>query len=260
VDDGLKHDYVLQAERYDSSRGVSPDLLRAVAGDIESGPGRRLLDIGGGTGNYAAALRSRGWEPTVVDASPQMRRQAESKGLATIAGNATELPLPDGGYDAVTLIAMLHQVEDWRTALAEARRVLGHDGRLALVGLAAEHLREVTWAYSLFPSMGRFALPHRPALAEMLAELPGATVTPIWFTDLSDASIAALCAHPEAMLDPARRRQTSFFERLEREHPDELEAGLATLRRWLEAGRRPEIERPEARRRLGDASLIGWRR
>ncbi len=52
------------------------------------------------------------------------------------------------------------------------------------MGLAAEHLRAVTWAYDLFPSMREFALPHRPALAQMLAELPGANVTPIWLTDL----------------------------------------------------------------------------
>jgi DNA-binding transcriptional MerR regulator len=254
----LKHDYSRQAERYDTARGVSGDVLSALVSAMEAAPGRQMLDVGGGTGNYAAALRERGWGPIVLDASPAMRRHAEAKGLAVVAGEATMLPFADGSYDALTMISMLHQVSDWRQALAESRRVLRASGRLAIIGLAADHLREVTWAYDLFPSMREFALPHRPTLAEMLDELPGASATPIWFADVSDASIAALCAHPEALLDPTRRRQTSFFQRLERDHPEELEAGVATLRRWLETGHRPEQERSSARQRLGDASLISW--
>jgi DNA-binding transcriptional MerR regulator len=254
----LQHDYSRQADRYDRSRGVSGDVLRGVTDAIQSAPGRQLLDVGGGTGNYAAALRELGWAPTVIDASPQMRRRAEAKGLPVIAGEATMLPFADGSYDAVTMISMLHQVSDWRRALGEARRVLRSGGRLAVMGMSAEHLREVAWAYDLFPSMREFALPHRPTIDEMLAELPGGSATPIWFNDLSDASLAALCAHPEIMLEADRRRQTSFFERLERDHPEELEAGLVTLRGWLEAGRRPERERAAARERLGDATVIAW--
>ncbi len=85
-------------------------------------------------------------------------------------------------------------------------------------------------------------------------------VTPIWFRDLSDASIGALCAHPAAMLDPDRRSQTSFFERLERDHPDELSEGLATLRAQLETGLDPRDERRAARERLGDASVLWWQK
>jgi hypothetical protein len=96
-------------------------------------------------------------------------------------------------------------------------------------------------------------------LEQLQAQLPGCTTIPIWFSDLSDASIGALCAHPEAMLDEARRRQTSFFERLERDNPDELRAGLQTLETWLSSGYRPEQDRDEARQRLGDSSVIAWR-
>lgn len=259
LDQTLKHDYSRQAARYDRSRGVSVDVVSAVREALEDVRGRQLLDVGGGTGNYAAALRDYGWAPTVLDASPYMRGRAEAKGLPVIAGDATMLPFADASHDAVTMISMLHQVGDWRRALHEARRVLRSEGGLVIMGLAAEHLREVTWAYDLFPSMRAFALPARPSLAEMQAELPGAVTTPIWFSDLADASIGALCAHPEAMLDAGYRRQTSFFERLERDHPDELAAGLETLRGWVQQGRHPERERADARERLGDASVISWR-
>jgi DNA-binding transcriptional MerR regulator len=260
LEHALRHDYAAQARRYDASRGVSPDVLRAITAAIAVAPGRTLLDVGGGTGNYAAALRDVGWSPTIVDASPEMRQAAELKGLATVAGDATHLPFADGTFDALTMISMLHQVADWKAAFAEAQRVLRADGVLAVMGLTADHLREVTWAFDLFPSMRSFALDRRPTLEQLQTQLPGCSTTPIWFSDLSDASIGALCAHPEAMLDEDRRRQTSFFERLERDNPDELRAGLRTLETWLASGRRPEQGRDEARQRLGDASVIVWRK
>jgi SAM-dependent methyltransferase len=156
------------------------------------------------------------------------------------------------------MISMLHQVGNWQQALAEARRVLRPNGCLAVMLLTADHIREVSWAYDLFPAMREFALPHVPSLAELRRELPSARVIPFWFDDLSDASIAALCAFPEAMLDADLRRQNSFFGRLQRDHPRQLETGLNTLRLWLDSGRRPEQERAEARSRLGDGCVIAW--
>jgi hypothetical protein len=41
------------------------------------------------------------------------------------------------------------------------------------------------------------------------------------------------------MADPRWHRQTSYFERLERDHPEELERGLARLKRDLEVGTAP---------------------
>lgn len=106
--------------------------------------------------------------------------------------------------------------------------------------------------------MRKFALPHRPSLAELRRDLPGARVIPFQFNDLSGASIAALCAFPEAMLDAELRRQNSFFGRLEREHLGQLETGLTTLRSWLDSGQHPEQEHAEARGRLGDGTVIAW--
>ena len=233
-------------------------VLGAVTQALAGAPGCVLLDVGSGTGNYAMALRAQGWAPLLIDASPQMRQVAQGKGLPAVPGEAERLPFGDATFDAVTMISMLHQVADWGQALAEARRVLRPKGCLAVMLLTADHIQEVSWAYDLFPAMRELALPHRPSLAQLHRELPGSTVIPVWFDDLSDASIATLCAFPEAMLDPGLRRQTSFFGRLERDHPSQLQAGLTPLRSWLGSGRRPEQERAEARGRLGDASVIAW--
>lgn len=258
LEHALRHDYSKQASRYDHTRGVSSPVLNGIVTALQGAPGRSLLDIGGGTGDYAAALRDQGWAPTILGASSQMRREAEPKGLPAVAGEATRLPFGDNSFDAVTMISMLHQVGNWRQAIAEASRVLRPQGHLAIMMLTAEHIREVAWVYDLFPSMRAFALDHRPSHADLVNALPDAQITPFWFDDLSDASIGALCGFPEAILDRRLRTQTSFFDRLERDHPHELETGLATLQARLANDQRPDRERAEARQRLGDGSIIAW--
>jgi hypothetical protein len=79
-----------------------------------------------------------------------------------------------------------------------------------------------------------------PPRAEVLAELPGARYIEVLFADLEDASLAALSAFPEKILDPAWRSQTSYFERLARDHPDEMTAGLERLRADIAAGNPPQ--------------------
>lgn len=258
LDQQLRHDYSQQAERYDRSRGASPSVLAPLRTALAGSPGSDLVDIGGGTGNYADALKAEGWTVTLVDVSEQMRRQAAAKGLRVLPGDATALPFGNESHDAVMMVSMLHQVEDWRQALSEARRVLRPGGRLAIMLLTADHLEQVTWAFSLFPSMRTFAAQRRPSIAEILSELSEAHIEPFWFTDLQDASIAALCAHPATMLDERIRRQTSFFERLERDNPAELAAGLAQLRAQLARGDSPLSKRKAAREQLGDACVIAW--
>lgn len=71
------------------------------------------------------------------------------------------------------------------------------------------------------------------------------------FGELKDASLAALASHPQKILDERWRAQTSYFERLQRDHPDELSAGLQRLAKELTAGRAPT--------RPGRASILVWK-
>jgi hypothetical protein len=87
---------------------------------------------------------------------------------------------------------------------------------------------------------------------ELLAHLPGARHIPVALHDLGDASLAALAAHPEKLLEERWRRGTSYFERLEHDHPEDLRAGLARLREDVGAGRAP--------RTVGKASVLAWRK
>ena len=109
----LLRDYSNQAKTYDDTRGASPSVLGPLREALKGAPGRRLVDVGGGTGNYSLALRKdEGWDPLVVDREPAMLARAAAKGLETLDADAQRLPLPDECADAVMLVSMLHHVEN----------------------------------------------------------------------------------------------------------------------------------------------------
>jgi demethylmenaquinone methyltransferase/2-methoxy-6-polyprenyl-1,4-benzoquinol methylase len=113
-------------------------------------PIRRVLDLAGGTGRVADALRreakreapdgddnapaSAVAEPIVVDISAPMLARAYDRGLATVRADASTLPFRDGranadaDIDAIVVVDAYHHLPDQATALAEAARVLAPGG------------------------------------------------------------------------------------------------------------------------------------
>ncbi len=245
----LLPDYSRQAARYDERRAASPSVLRPLREALNGAPGPRLADIGGGTGNYALALAREGWEPIVIDRSAAMLARAAAKRLATVEANAQRLPFADATFDAAAMISMLHHVEDRGAALAEAQRVLRPGGRLVLMGFTGEDAATL-WILDYFPSSRPWMEATHPPRAAILEHLPGARLLEFEFEDMEDASLAALSADPERLLQAAARGETSFFERMQRDHPVELRAGLARLREDIAAGTAPH--------RAGTATVLSW--
>jgi ubiquinone/menaquinone biosynthesis C-methylase UbiE len=104
-------------------------------------PGERVLDVGTGTGIVARLAAPRvGAEGrvTALDFSPDMLAVArdaaaqESAAIAWHEGRAEQLPFPDGHFDLVLSQFALMFFTDREAALAEMRRVLAPEGRLAI--------------------------------------------------------------------------------------------------------------------------------
>jgi len=104
------------------------------------GAGTRLLDVACGPGFVSEAAAKRGAEPVGLDVAAAMLEQARRRcpGLTFVEGDAQQLPVPDGSFDAVTMSFGILHLSEPETALAEARRVLVPHGRFAFTAWVAE--------------------------------------------------------------------------------------------------------------------------
>ena len=94
-------------------------------------PGGRVVDLGGGNGNFVGPLlRKGGWLVTVdVD---RAALQSANPRIRSVAGSLLNLPFRDGAFDAAAGRAVLHHVPDnLDRAIQEAKRVV-HDGAMLL--------------------------------------------------------------------------------------------------------------------------------
>ena len=124
------------AERFDAMRFSGPigrliaeTQEQQIAAFLAPLEGRRILDVGTGTGRAAIALAKRGAIVTGVDASAEMlevaARRAKDAGAAVAfaRGDAHRLDFPDRSFDAVVCLRVLMHTPDWRASLRELCRV-----------------------------------------------------------------------------------------------------------------------------------------
>lgn len=234
-------DYDAWAKTYDSSRGASPSVLRPLLDALGPAAGRSLLDIGGGTGNYARALAHAGFEVILCDISPGMTRGASAKLGAgrVVVADAQHLPFGDSSFDCAISVKVLNHIPDWRAAFREARRVL-RGGPYVLLHATRETI-EANWVLEYLPSLLAPEETRYQTREEILEALREAgfgrvQVRAMFYDDLEDGSAQALKHDAEAFL--ANVRNTSLFYRLSRRQAADL---LATIRRDHQSGRLREV-------------------
>ncbi len=90
--------------------------------------GRRVLDLGAGTGVASEVLSDLDARPTAVDLTVEMLRHRRQHRPPAVAGNAQALPFRDAAFDAVVAACCLNHVPDLTRALRECRRVTDSAG------------------------------------------------------------------------------------------------------------------------------------
>ncbi len=126
------------AHIYDATRALPPDVVERVADTIVELSGAthesNFFEPGIGTGRIALPFVRRGYSYTGVDLSQGMLAELRAKvadlphRLSLVEADATSLSFEDGSFDVAITSHVLHLIQDWKTALAEIRRVLRPTG------------------------------------------------------------------------------------------------------------------------------------
>jgi ubiquinone/menaquinone biosynthesis C-methylase UbiE len=108
-------------------------IYEPLLGLLALSPEDLFLDVGGGTGRVAAAIRGMVQKVFVVDVAWGMLRRATGKGLAVVCSPAESLPFPSESINRILIMDALHHVLDQRMVARELWRVLTPGGRILVV-------------------------------------------------------------------------------------------------------------------------------
>ncbi len=127
--------FSVRTDNYVSGRPGYPRAVRDwLKVELGLGPGRRVLDLGAGSGKFTQPLAETGSRVAAVEPSEAMRTAFAKRfpDIPCLAGTATQLPYANGVFDVVTCGQSFHWFAT-EAALQEIRRVLVPGGQLALV-------------------------------------------------------------------------------------------------------------------------------
>jgi ubiquinone biosynthesis O-methyltransferase len=123
-------------------------LLRKHCGNLM---GKRILDVGCGTGIYSMRFANMGAHVTAIDPSTKMLSMAREKTkhfvvpIHFIESSAEDLPFQDNSFDMVFACSSLEFVQDIEQTMVELHRVLSPGGK-AVFGVLNQ---ESIWIQSL---------------------------------------------------------------------------------------------------------------
>ncbi len=99
--------------------------------------GKRVLDVGCGTGPISAWVVNQGAQATGIDLSPNMIRIAQRRGLQGASFRVADIAQPldflaNNTIDVAVASLAFHYLQDWTAPLRELRRVLKPGGLLLI--------------------------------------------------------------------------------------------------------------------------------
>ena len=117
--------------RYDLERRLEIVFDEMLASDVLAG--RKLLDVGCGTGWFAKRAVSHGAHVTALDIGVRLLAKTREKCDASlVAADACRLPFPDGAFDIVVSSECIEHTREPLRALAEMCRILKEGGSLVI--------------------------------------------------------------------------------------------------------------------------------
>jgi ubiquinone/menaquinone biosynthesis C-methylase UbiE len=186
-----------------------------------------VLEVGCGSGNYVAALEGlTGCSCWGIDPSEGMLARARSAAGRFQAGRAEALGLPDGSFDFVFSVDVIHHVGDRPQAYREAFRVLAPGGKVCTATDSDWIIRNRRPLAAYFPETVTVDLARYPPVAGLRAGMEEAG-----FVDAAESM-----AEFPYQLTEGRPYREKAFSCLRLIPEDAFRAGLERLERDLLAG------------------------
>jgi ubiquinone/menaquinone biosynthesis C-methylase UbiE len=220
-----KPDFSGLAATYDELRPTDANWWELFELLVREGDlvGRRVLDVGCGTGRVAEALADRGSRVWGVEPEPAMAEQARRRGVNVKVAPAERLPFKDAWFERATLWLVAHLI-DRPAAFAELARVLDSNGRTAVATFDPAHFDRY-YLNRLFPSLERSDRARFPEPGVLVDELAAAGFT----TQVLPLTQRAELDREEAL----KRIRGRFISTLRLLDDAEFDEGLARAEREL---------------------------
>lgn len=229
---------------YPATRRADAAIVSALAMHLGLHADGQYLDLGCGSGNYTLALAARGGRWLAIDASATMlghaRGRPGAEHVTWLQGDAAALPCADACFDGVLCTLAIHHFGALGPAFTEIARVLRRGAPFVCFTSLAGQMRHY-WLWHYFPRMMAASTRQMPQRAVLEAALFAAGLTQVQIEPfavtpaLQDLFLYSGKQRPALYLDAGVRANISSFARLCPQ--DELQQGLAALRRDLDAGR-----------------------
>jgi len=211
----------------------------AIAPWLPTGAGGPVLDLGAGTGQFAAAIA--GWfgvGVVAVEPSSGMRRAARAyahPGVAWVGGRAERLPLRDRSCALAWVSTVVHHLDDLDGAAAELRRVLRPGGPVLVRQAFPGRMGEINLYRRFFPAAGErlVAQGGLPDVERVAAAFAAAGFRVEALQPVAQVSAPSLAAYR----DKVRLRADTGLRLLP---DDQFATGLAALDRAVEAETSPQ--------------------
>jgi ubiquinone/menaquinone biosynthesis C-methylase UbiE len=139
VENSTQVNYAGISKIYDSYRSYPDGLLKRIIDLGRISRGKKVLDLGCGTGNIAWQIKNKIDADLIgVDVSLAMLMVAKSKSIDVICTNidSQQLPFRDSSFDSIVGAYVIHQIKNLNFLLSECYRVLRNG---ALVLLTSSH-------------------------------------------------------------------------------------------------------------------------
>lgn len=209
---------------YALGRRTDPRWMVAIERAL--GDAASIVDVGAGTGSYEPAGTMLAVEPSTA-----MIRQRPPGAAPAVRAVAEALPLHDNRADAALAVLTVHHWTDWRSGLAEMRRVAPH--RVVLCYDTTRHL-DFWFVRDYVPEIADLER-GRPSADDIAHEMNADTMETLpvpW--DFTDGVFPAHWRRPAAYLHPGVRQACSALAQTD---PAAVTRGIDRLRDDLATGR-----------------------